>query len=74
VTKARFPDRRIERFNAAQPIKKNERCLPIEIREQNLGSCREARVDELRRQYLSGEYYVPAGEISAAVIEKHLKR
>jgi anti-sigma28 factor (negative regulator of flagellin synthesis) len=74
VTKARFANRRTEGFRAAQPIQDSERSLPLEIREENLRSCREARVDELRRQYLSSTYYVPAGEISAAVIEKHLKR
>jgi hypothetical protein len=74
VTKARLSDRRPDRFNATQPIQSSERSLPLEIREENLRSRREARVNELRRQYLGGAYCVPAGEISAAVIAKHLKR
>lgn len=74
MTKARFSDRRTDRFSPAQLIPDRERGLPLEIREENLRSFREARVNEFRRQYASGQYYVPAGEISAALIEKHLKR
>jgi anti-sigma28 factor (negative regulator of flagellin synthesis) len=33
---------------------------------------REARVAELRRQYLEGSYRVDAGEIAARVVDDHL--
>ena len=44
------------------------------MREDDPRAKRQMRVEELRRQYLNGEYYVPAIEISSALIEKHLKR
>ncbi len=74
MAKARLADNRAERFGAPSIAKTNDRSLPAEIREENLRSTRDSRVSELRRQYLSGTYYVPASEISAVLIEKHLKR
>ena len=53
---------------------RSERSLPSEIREVHVRPCHENRLRELRQQFLNGTYYVPAGEISAALIEKHLKR
>lgn len=74
MSKARFLDRRTDRLGRARTIPNGDRRLPLEIGEENLRSYREARVNELRLQYASGQYYVPAAEISAALIEKHLKR
>ncbi|MBV9158074.1 MAG: flagellar biosynthesis anti-sigma factor FlgM [Acidobacteriaceae bacterium] len=34
---------------------------------------REARVAELRKQYLEGTYQVEASELIAAIIDKHLE-
>ena len=75
MAKARLSERRLERFfAAAAAAQSSERSLPPEIREENIRSCPETRIDELRRQYLADAYYVPAAEISAAIVEKHLKR
>jgi hypothetical protein len=74
VTKPRFSEKRTERFSAAGKTPATEKTLPPEVREAHVRPCRETRLSELRREYLNGTYYVPAGEISAAVIEKHLKR
>jgi anti-sigma28 factor (negative regulator of flagellin synthesis) len=74
VAKNRSANRRIDRFCASAFAHIGERSLPPEIREDNLRTTREARVNELRRQYLSGTYPVSAEEISGALIEKHLKR
>jgi hypothetical protein len=48
--------------------------LPPEILEHDLQAYRDARIEDLRRKFRSAEYYVPASEISAALVEKHLKR
>jgi anti-sigma28 factor (negative regulator of flagellin synthesis) len=74
VPKPRFSQRRTEPFAAAPVEQISDSNLRPEIHEGDLGSCRESRLAELKRQYLSGTYYVPAGEISAALVEKHLKR
>jgi hypothetical protein len=74
VIKARLSDRRTEGFGALAISTASDRSIPPEIREGNLRSSRETRLNELRRQYVNGTYYVPAAEISAALIEKHLKR
>lgn len=73
MTKDRLSGKKIERA-AAVAASRIDRSLPTGIREDNLRANRQNRIEELRRQYLSGTYYVPASEISAALIEKHLKR
>ena len=62
-----------ERFGAAIS-KGTEKSLPAEIREDDPRVKRQLRIEELRRQYLNGEYYIPATEIASALVEKHLKR
>jgi anti-sigma28 factor (negative regulator of flagellin synthesis) len=74
VTKARLCEKRTDPFGVAAIQTSSDRSLPPEIREENERSSRESRLAELKRQYQAGTYYVPALEISAAVIEKHLKR
>jgi hypothetical protein len=75
VGKARSWDKRREAFH---PVtlggRDSEKSLPPEIREANLRSSRRARLDDLRRQILSGTYCTTAQEIGAAIIDKHLKR
>jgi anti-sigma28 factor (negative regulator of flagellin synthesis) len=68
-------DKRPEQFRAATLGGRNtEKTLSPEIREENLRSKRETRLNEIRRQILSGTYCVTSQEISAALIDKHLKR
>lgn len=75
MAKVRFSERQLERFFAAAAAAQgSEKSLPLQIREENVRSCRDIRIEELRRQYLTGTYYVPAVEIGAAIVEKHLKR
>ena len=75
MAKPHSADRRTDRFCAANCVAAtSKKSLPPEIREENLPARREARVNELRRQYLNGTYYPSAAEIGAALIEKHLKR
>ena len=74
VTKARLSDQRTERCGAPAITTTSDKSLPSEIREENLRSRRDSRISELKRQYLSGTYYVPASEISAVLVEKYLKR
>jgi anti-sigma28 factor (negative regulator of flagellin synthesis) len=38
------------------------------------GDSREARIAELRRRYLEGNYRVTAEQLSSKLIEKHLER
>lgn len=72
-------DQHKARFGAPV-LPQHDRNLPPEIRpeperrEPNDACPRESRIADLRRQYRSGTYYVPTAEISAALIEKHLKR
>jgi anti-sigma28 factor (negative regulator of flagellin synthesis) len=73
VTKTRIVRRTGERFGAPISIP-TQKSLPTEIREEDAHAKRQTRVEELRRQYLTGTYYVPASEISSALLEKHLKR
>lgn len=73
MPKPRILQKTGERFGAAISLPK-DKSLPPEIREDDPRAKRQIRVEELRRQYLSGEYYVPAIEISSSLIEKHLKR
>jgi len=61
-------------FGAAAGVQGGEKSLPPEIREGDRPCCRETRVNELRQQYQKGTYHISAAEISAAIIEKHLKR
>jgi anti-sigma28 factor (negative regulator of flagellin synthesis) len=72
--KARLSEKRTDPFGIAAIQSANERSLPPEFRQEDERSTRELRIADLRRQYQNGTYYVPAPEISAALIEKHLKR
>jgi hypothetical protein len=74
VPKPRLSDKRPERLTATATAQTSGRTSPREIRDDHLRSCHETRLNELRLQYLSGTYFVPATEISVSVIEKHLKR
>lgn len=68
-------NKRTERFRAAALGGRNsEKTLSPEIREENLRSARETRLNEIRQRILNGTYCVTAQEISAALIDKHLKR
>ena len=74
MNKTRVCEKRTDPFGVAAIQTVSDRSLPPEFREENERSVRESRVAELKRQYQAGNYNVPALEISAAVIEKHLKR
>jgi len=75
VSKVRSSHNQIERFRAATLEGRNgEKNLPPEIDEENLRSIRQTRINELRRRILGGTYCTTAQEISAALIDKHLKR
>jgi anti-sigma28 factor (negative regulator of flagellin synthesis) len=74
MTRARLAEKRTDPFGVAAIQAASNRSLPTEIKKETEHSSREMRISELKRQYQSGTYYVPAAEISAALIEKHLKR
>ena len=74
MTKARLVEKRMEKFSAVAIAQASDKSLHPEIDEAHAIACHESRLRELRRQYLSGTYYVPTSEISTALIEKHLKR
>jgi anti-sigma28 factor (negative regulator of flagellin synthesis) len=38
------------------------------------GELREARISELREQYLAGDYKVDAKELSRKIVESHLRK
>ena len=60
---------------AAQPAREAEGAASEEtglevVRQDN----REARIAELRKKYVDGKYSVDAREVSAKIVQKHLRK
>ena len=67
-------DRPSSNASGAAAVRQVEQQCATSPEEQTPGQDRAARVEELRVQYLQGTYRVDSAELSAEIIDKHLKK